>query len=220
MAQSLALFDHATRDDLRVFLERALRVGEAEVRLVSRDTVLAVYGCVQTAAGLLDQTPVVLVMRAVQLRAAPEVPVDATVQARSLLDRIARMGIIGLDLEVPEVRTNAAWAGVLPPIAGWQPLGALDVASLQQVATEGIQRVAAALPQNPGEAVARTVRNSVWSIPIAPGVPAIAAFAAESMGFTGADQTASLSQTQTWLRISTSRGHVLIRRGLRESELE
>ena len=41
MPATLSLADHATRDDLRIYLERLLRVGRSEVRIVARRDVLA-----------------------------------------------------------------------------------------------------------------------------------------------------------------------------------
>ena len=211
MTEPLLLIDHATRDDLRIFLERLTRVGQPEVRMVTRGQTLAVYGCTQMPRGIMDSVPVVLVMRAFALTTAPELPVDTTVQSRSVLDRIARLGIIGLALDTPDVTTIVSWAGVLPPQTGWSTLGAIDGSSLAQVAKEGITRVAALLPQDPGEAVVHTVRSSVWGMEIAPGVPAATAFAAESMGFLGGDEPLRLTRTQAWVRLSSDRGHVLVR---------
>ncbi|MHA3684580.1 hypothetical protein ACXR2T_10335 [Leucobacter sp. HY1910] len=210
MAATLALLDHATRDDLRIFLERLQRAGKPEVRMVTRGGVLAVYGCTQAPMGITDSVPVVLVMRAFALAHTPETPIDVTVQGRALLDRIARLGIIGLALELPDVPAMAAWTGVLPPAAGWEPAGAIDASSLSAVAEAGIARVAEALPQDPGEAVVHKVRASVWGAEVAPGVPAAAAFAAEALGFLG-EEPARVTRTLTWTRVSTGRGHVVIR---------
>lgn len=210
MAATLAFSDHATRDDLRVFLERLQRAGKPEVRMVTHGATLAVYGCTQAPLGITDTVPVVLVMRAFALASEPETPVDATVQGRAMLDRIARLGIIGLSLEMPDVPAMAAWAGVLPPVSGWTPAGAIDAASLTKVAEDGISRVAELLPQDPGEAVVHKVRASVWGAEIAPSVPAAAAFAAETMGFV-AQQPVRVSKSLTWTRLTTERGHVVVR---------
>ncbi|MBK0421490.1 hypothetical protein JD292_05315 [Leucobacter sp. CSA2] len=211
MSGTLRLADHATRDDLRILLERLQRVGEPEVRIVTRGDVLAVYGCTQAPRGITDPVPVVLVMRAFALASAPEAPVDETVLGRSLLDRIARMGIIGLDLDVPDVTAMAAWSGVLPPVSEWQAAGAIDAGSLRTVAEQGITRVAEALPADPGEAVVLKVRASVWGAEIAPGIPAAAAFAAESMGFLGDDEPVRVTRSLTWTRLTSGRGHVVVR---------
>lgn len=221
MAATLLLADVATRDDLRIFLERLLRVGQAEVRLVSRGSTLAVYGCTQMPRGITDPVPVVLVMRAFALaeQPAPGVDtaeidtggVDVTVQARAILDRIARLGIVGRSLDLPDVTVMAAWAGVLPPTSGWEANGSVDGGSLAKVAAEGIERVASLLPADPGEAVVQKVRASVWGAEIAPGLPAAAAFAAETLGFLGGDEAVRRSRSLTWTRLTTDRGHVLVR---------
>ncbi len=211
MGATLQLADHATRDDLRIFLERLQRAGQDEVRLVTRGAVLAVYGCTQAPRGITDTVPVVLAMRGFALAEPAAEDLDETVQGRALLDRIARLGIIGLALEMPDVTAMAAWAGVLPPVSGWSAAGALDTASLGEVAREGISRVAAALPEDPGEAVVHKVRASVWGAEIAPGIPAAAAFAAEALGFLDAAEPVRVSRSLTWTRLSTPRGHVLVR---------
>lgn len=219
MTTQLDFLDHPTRDDMRVFLERLQHSGQPDVRLLTRGDALAVFGCTQAPAGLLDPVPVVLVMRAFALRprtdadpqASARTPVDITVPGRALLDRFARMGVLGLGLELPEVSSTAAWAGVLPPTGGWQPTGVIDGASLRAVAQQGSERVAAALPADAGEPLVRQVRHSVWSAEVAPGVPAAAAFAAEVVGFLQEEPRVALSRTLTWTRLSTSRGEVLVR---------
>lgn len=211
MGATLQLADHATRDDLRIFLERLQRAGQDEVRLVTRGAVLAVYGCTQAPRGITDTVPVVLAMRGFALAEPAAEDLDETVQGRALLDRIARLGVIGLALEMPDVTAMAAWAGVLPPVSGWSAAGALDTASLGEVAREGISRVAAALPEDPGEAVVHKVRASVWGAEIAPGIPAAAAFAAEALGLLDAAEPVRVSRSLTWTRLSTPRGHVLVR---------
>lgn len=194
-----------------MYLERLQRVGQAEVRLLTRGSVLAVFGCTQAPAGLMDEAPVVLVLRSFELAEPPASQLDTTVFGRAVLDRIARMGPVGLVLDLPDTEVTAAWAGVLPPAGGWQPEGAIDAGSLGSVASQGIDLVAKALPDNPGEALVRKVRASVWGAEVAPGVPAAAAFAAEAMGFLRDEPLVALAHTRTWTRLGTSRGQVLIR---------
>jgi len=201
----------ATRDDLRIFLQRLLRAGEPEVRMASSGAALAVYGCTQPPRGIMDSAPVVLVMRALELAEPPAVAIDATVQARALLDRLARLGPVGRAFEVPEIPAFAAWAGVLPPVSGWRGVGAFDAASLRAVAADGIARVAAALPEQPGEAVVQRVRAEVWDTEVPEGIPAAAAFAAETMGFLADERHVRVMASSAWRRLSTQRGHVLIR---------
>ncbi|MBK0419188.1 hypothetical protein JD276_09095 [Leucobacter sp. CSA1] len=210
MNETLSLADPASRDDLRTFLERLQRVGQPEVRMVTRGRTLAVYGCTQAPRGITDAVPVVLAMRAYSLSEEPSAPADATVTGRALLDRIARLGIAGTELDVPDMPAMAAWAGVLPPVSGWRAEGSLDAASLRRVAEEGIARVSDLLPADPGEAVVHRVRSSVWGSEIAPGVPAAAAFAAEALGFLDSAPV-RLARSLTWTRLSSDRGHVVVR---------
>ncbi|MFV0433251.1 MAG: hypothetical protein ACK5LO_04640 [Leucobacter sp.] len=216
MSETLLLADHPTRDDLRIFLERLQRAGHGEVRVTTRGNTLAVFGCTQAPMGITDEVPVVLVMRAFALSDPPEEPVDETVPGRALIDRIARLETARLvstrlGLEVPDATSMAAWAGVLPPVTGWTPVGAIDPSSLTAVAAEGIGRVAELLPQDPGEAVVRRVRKEVWGEEISPGLPAAAAFAAEAMGFLRGDDPVRMAKSLTWTRLTTLRGHVLVR---------
>lgn len=211
MTTQIRLLDHATRDDLRVYLERLQLSGHAEVRVLVEGQTMAVFGCTQAPAGLLDSVPVILVLRSFAVAEPVSTPLDATFSGRALLDRLARMGLLGLDLELPENQVNVAWAGVLPPRSGWRASGAIDAASLSAVASQGIARVAEALPDQPGDAIVRQVRAGVWGVEVAPGIPAGAAFAAESMGFLRDESVARVSHTLTWARISTSRGHVMVR---------
>lgn len=105
----------------------------------------------------------------------------------------------------------AAWAGVLPPVSGWRAAGVVDASSLASVAAEGIGRVAALLPDDPGEAVVQRVRAAVWGAEVAPGLPAAAAFAAEAMGLLRDEDPVLVSRSLTWTRLTTARGHVLVR---------
>lgn len=208
---SLTFTGTADLDDLRRYLQRLERAGSPEVRLLSRGGVLAVYGCTQAPRGLTDGIPVVLVMRGWSLAEAPAEPVDVTVLARSLLDRLARLGEGDHSLDLPDVTAMAAWTGVLPPLSGWQPAGELEAESVARVAREGSERVAAALPDNPGDAVVHKVRSSVWGLEMAPGIPAAAAFAAETMGFLNGAETLRVSRSVTWVRLSSGHGHVIVR---------
>lgn len=209
----MQLIDRRSREDVLVFLRRLARVGEPQLRLVTSGAVLGFFGCTQTPMSLLDETSLVLVTRGVRLAATPAQQLDATVELRALIDRLVRLRGEDSLVELPANQVSAPWAGVLPPRAGWQAAGVLDAASLRSVAAAGIERVAAALPAQPGEAVVRRVRAEVWGSEIAPGgVPAAAAFAAESLGFLRDEQAVRLSVTPHWLRLASQRGQVLVRR--------
>ena len=211
--QTLRLADQATRDDLQNYLGRLVRLGEPEVRLQSRGQALAVYGCTQAPAGLMDDAPVVLVMRAFPLADAPAATVDTVVEVRALTDRLARAES-GLTLALPDMTVSAAWAGVLPPVGGWEARGAIDAGSLAVVAAEGMARVAENVPADAGDPVVQKVRRAVWGSEIAPGIPAAAAFAAEGLGFLAGTDRIELSGSRSWTRLSGRNGHVILRRGV------
>ncbi|MFO7691202.1 MAG: hypothetical protein R6W83_11735 [Cryobacterium sp.] len=238
MSQTLSFADSPSLDDLQVYLKRAARVEDGAVRLIASGNVLLVYSAILYRRGLLDQSPTVLGLRTFALD--EPLTLDTVVTVRSLLDRIARVvagprhGAGPVELAVPFETTTVSWAGISPPRSGWQPLGEMDVAVLEAAARSGIDEVAAAIPSGTGEALVQKVRSTVWSQPIdaleyiedpaQPGlpagsgdgpvrgaVPAGAGFAAVSLGFLAADERVQLFRSGSWLRLSTSRGHVLVK---------
>lgn len=226
MTLTLTFRDTATSEDLRVYLERLQRFGEPEVRLVSRGSTLAVFGCTQAPSSLLDTAPVVLAVRGFELDpGTSRVPIDFTVGVRPLLDRLARADAqrgssgSGHDparahpptLPLPPETGTGAWAGVLPPRQGWSAAGVIDGVSLAQVAEDGMARIAEAAPRQAGDPAVRQLRREVWGAAIAPGVPAAAAFALETMGFLRGEQHVRVARSQTWTRLDTSRGQILVR---------
>ena len=77
--------------------------------------------------------------------------------------------------------------------------------------------VAAAVPENPGQALVDRVRTEVWGRPITghDHLPAGAAFATESLGFlgddAGADEQLQQFASGAWLRLTSRLGHVLVK---------
>ncbi|MEZ5190062.1 MAG: hypothetical protein R2717_03650 [Schumannella sp.] len=224
MSRSFFLDDASALDDLQVFLSRAARIEEGSVRLIAGSGVLAVYVAVLSPAGLTDETPTVLGLRTVALRAGEDGTTesfDAVVPIRSLLTRVEAAQARSLAGPVPgpirvsvpiEVNT-VVWAAISPPRGGWHPLSAVSPATLDAIARAGIDEVAAAVPEGAGESIVRRVRSEVWGRPI-PGiehVPAGAAFAALGLGFLGEDDV-RVFETGPWTRLTTRRGHVLVRR--------
>lgn len=229
MTQTVHLADRATRDDLQNFLQRLARLGEPEVRMQVRGSALAVYGCTQMPAGITDDAPLVLAMRAFEVTAAVDdtdaedaaaaglaasISVDTVVEVRALTDRLARLEGDDTELSLPDTTVSAAWAGVMPPLAGWEPVGAIDAGSLAVVAAEGMARVAAAVPTDAGDPVVKRVRREVWGSEVAPGIPAAAAFAAEGLGFLAGVDRLRVATSRAWTRLSGPNGHVLLRRSL------
>lgn len=209
---TFTLADAPSLDDLHVFLSRATRVEDGSVRLIAGSGVLAVYCSVFTPAGILDESATVLGLRTLAL--SEPATFDAVVPLRSLVQRVERAQAeasthVGLPMEV----NTATWAAISPPRGGWQPVGEVAPALLDATARSGIRDVAAAVPDGAGELIVRKVRGEVWGKPI-PGaehLPAAAAFAAFALGFLG-DDPVRVYDTGPWTRLSTQRGHVLVKR--------
>jgi len=218
MVQQITLADSLSLGDLHTYLQRAGRVEDGSVRLVAGSGILAVYTAILYPRGILDESPTVLGLRTFALDDDEEF--DAVVPMRSLVDRIVRArGEMGDDesrpvsmSRPPEVNT-VTWAGISPPRGGWRPLGRTDAATLESSARAGIEEVAAAVPTGTGEQLVQRVRSEVWGrgIPGLEYIPSGAAFAAFSLGFLG-DDVVSLFETGPWTRLSSRRGHVLVRR--------
>ncbi|KQO62986.1 hypothetical protein [Curtobacterium sp. Leaf261] len=120
----------------------------------------------------------------------------------------------GIVIELPLQVNTVTWAAISPPRGGWVPLPDLDVTVLRDQARVGIAEVAETVPTASGDAVVRRVRSEVWGRPIAQSehVPAGAAFAAESLGFLRDGDRVRLFETGPWSRLTTTRGHVLVKR--------
>ncbi len=220
MSQSFSLVDALAVADLQTYLSRAARVEEGSVRLIAGSGVLAVYTAILYPRGLLDQTPTVLGLRTFATRA--DATFDAVVPVRSLLDRLARVReqaeasgeqgeqVVRLPLEVSTV----TWAGISPPRGGWRRVGEAPFEVLEATAKAGIAEVAEAVPTGTGEQLVQRVRAEVWGRPIdgLEYVPAGAAFAAESLGFLDPAEPVVILETGPWTRLTTRRGHTLVRR--------
>ena len=218
MSQSFSLSDSLSLGDLQVYLQRAGRVEDGSVRLVSAAGVLAVYTAILYPRGLLDSSPTVLGLRTFAL--TEPVELDVVVPVRSLLDRLVRLAAAVTDAEAPVSVTvplqvsSVTWAGITPPRGGWTPQGSTSAAVLESAARDGIAEVASVIPTGTGEQIVQRVRSEVWGRPIdaLDFVPAGAGFAAVSLGFLSADEPVQLFETGPWTRLSTARGHILVRR--------
>lgn len=219
MAQQLTLADSLSLGDLHTYLQRAGRVEDGSVRLVAGSGILAVYTAILYPRGILDESPTVLGLRTFAL--ADDEEFDSVVPMRSLVERIVRArGEVGEDDDSrpvsmsrpPEVNT-VTWAGISPPRGGWRPLGTTDAATLETAARAGIDEVAEAIPAGTGEQLVQRVRSEVWGRGVegVEYIPTGAAFAAYSLGFLGDDEV-KLFETGPWTRLSSRRGHVLVRR--------
>jgi len=218
MSHTLSLADSLSLDDLQVFLARAARVEGGSVRLIVGSGVLAVYVAVLYPAGLLDETPTVLGLRTFALTTKDQF--DIVVPLASLQERLSRLQGAETDRAAPvtvtlpiEVNTMT-WSAISPPRGGWRMLGDADHARFESTATAGIEEVASAIPTGTGEQLVRQVRREVWGRPIAglEHIPAGGAFAAHALGFLAPDDAVRVYETGPWTRLTTKRGHVLIKR--------
>lgn len=216
MNQPITLADRPSLDDLHTYLSRAARVEDGSVRLIAGKGVLAVYTAIIYPRGLLDDSPTVLGLRTYAL--ADREAFDAVVPLRSLLERIAYVrDSAGVDGPVaigrPHEVSTVTWAGISPPRGGWAAHGDAAPALLEAAARAGIDEVAASIPAGTGEQLVQRVRGEVWGQPVAgvEHVPAGAAFAAFSLGFLSNDAV-QIFETGPWTRLTTQRGHVLVRR--------
>ncbi|HEU5223639.1 MAG TPA: hypothetical protein VFU07_08160 [Candidatus Lumbricidophila sp.] len=217
MASQLVLADGQSLGDLHTYLKRAQRLEDGSARLIGDHGVLAAYTPVLYPRGLSDDLPTVLGLRTFAV--VGQDSLDVVVPIRSLIDRVEYLVDVlernaeapGL-LELPHEVASITWAGISPPRGGWRAVGTVDPAELTSVAKAGIDEVAAALPSGTGEQLVHRVRSEVWGAPMAKHefLPAGAAFAAFSLGFLGDDEIA-VYETGPWMRLSTRRGHVLVR---------
>ena len=224
MSDTLTLASAHDVADLQTFLQRAERLGCALTRLSASGSHLVALVCVLEKQGLLDTHPHVLGLRVVELSDVGGVKVDdapadgskvdALVETRAVLDRLARAVSLNDDsLEIPVTQPRAPWAGSTPPRSGWQPVGTVPSARFVDVARAGIDEVAAA--NGLGTNIVTEVRRTVWSrlVDDIPGVVSGLAFASFGLGFVvdGDDDEVRVTSQGSWIRATTRRGIVLAR---------
>ncbi len=208
MSVNLTLPSEQDASDLTVFLERAAKLGCEHVRLIGVGTVLAAYVGVLVPSGLLDTAPTVLGLRVFER--GDSVTVDAVVTIRGMLDRLARPE---LTFALPVAESGIAWAGVSAPRGGWESVGAVSASELEAIARAGIDEIAGS--NGLGTIIVTRARRDVWGRPISSD-PAMtqfvagAAFAAFGLGFLGEDEPL-LTRSAKWMRLTTARGHILVR---------
>ena len=214
MNTSFTLTSSLAAQDLSVLLGRALRLDEAgAVRLIADSGVLAVYVAVITPKGLLDRGPTVLGLRTFALS---DGGFDVVVPIGSMQVRVdaalASAADGAVSIGVPAAVNTVVWSAISPPRGGWQRMAPVDAAGFAAAARAGIEEVATAIPEGTGEQIVHRVRSEVWGRPLpeADHLPAGAAFALESLGFL-ADDPVQQFAAGPWIRLSTARGHVLVK---------
>lgn len=241
MSQSFSLVDTLAVADLQTYLSRAARVEEGSVRLIAGSGVLAVYTAILYQRGLLDETPTVLGLRTFATGGDVEfdvvVPIrsllDRVARVREAAEAAATEAAgteaagteaaepsgdaqpAGpLEIRLPLEVSTVTWAGISPPRGGWNKVGDTTSELLSATAQAGVAEVAEAVPTGTGEQLVQRVRAEVWGRPIEglEYIPAGAGFAADSLGFLGPDEPVTIHETGRWTRLTTRRGHTLIRR--------
>ena len=196
--------------DLATYLGRARKANpDGAVRLHVVGGLLVTTVAVIEGSGLLGQGTV-LGMRVVPIGAAGAV--DSTVSIASVADRLARRDVSST-LSVPPATVRAAWAGLTPPRDGWEPVGKLAAEVVESIARQGIADIAQGASAGAGGQAVEALRRRVWGS-MSDTVPPIAAglaFAAHVLGFLTPDEPVPVATHGRWTRLSTPRGHVLVR---------
>lgn len=218
LPDALQLADPETMSDLRTFLARARTVEDGQARLQVVGAALAVYVPVLAQEAIGSTVPTVLGLRVAKLSSSTADGFVAVYELGALTDRLARVGDADTSLPLPPAESRAAWAGITPPLAGWETLGEYDDDALAAEAEAGMHAVAEALPPNAGRPVLETVRGRIWSAACQAGaddvnLPLGAAFAAESLGFLRPGARSRLYGQGRWQRLTSSGGHTLVRQG-------
>jgi hypothetical protein len=237
VARGLRLADAREAAGLAAFLARLLRYDRAAVvRLQTAGQALAVFGRMP----LGDPAP--LAVRPARL-AAPE-PLDVTLAAGQLLDALEALRQAGdgdrggdpavaAELSLPPGVTGPAWAGLLPPRSGWQPVAELRAAGVVAAVSAAVAEFRARAGGGsdtadaggasgvPVAAVAGegadAVADRLWSRPLEPvgGLPLRAAHAAQVLGFLVGAERLTVHRHQAWLRLTTPGGSIAVRRAAR-----
>ncbi|MEV8272594.1 hypothetical protein [Microbacterium sp. NPDC077184] len=207
MSPRLMFPDPLAVADVLTFSGRAAALGDGNVRLKAENGVLVLSSAPLAPRTLLDTTPTVLGMRAVEVDA--ELVCDLVVDAAALAADAGDSRAIVL----PETARTAPWAGISAPAGGWTRIGALPASVLAARAQWGIAAVAESMPADPGEDIVHTVRAAVWGesdtalLDVARGC----AFAAFALGFIAGEEEVAVRTAGPWTRLSFARGHVLVR---------
>ncbi len=211
MASTLVFRDADSAADALTFAQRAAPISDGLIRLRAEGGVLAITAAALAPTGLMDQAPTIVGMRVAAVD--PELICDLVIEASGLAQTHT-----ATELSLPESGTSAAWAGISPPRRGWIREGGIHAQQLAARAQWGIAEVAQTTPTSAGEDIVNAVRSRVWgaSDPELSFQPRGVAFAAHAFGFVGGEETAGVFRSGSWVRVSLRRGHVLVRRTVRE----
>ncbi|WP_354642636.1 hypothetical protein [Kitasatospora camelliae] len=209
----LDLADTGEAADLTAFLARLLRFDRAAV--VRLQAVPAVEGGgVLAAFGRLPLgSSGVLAIRTARL-AGIERALDATVSAGQLLEAVDEpAGTVA----VPPPVTGPAWAGLLPPRTGWQPVAEPAADRVFPELMAGVREFKRRTEEVPEHhrtrQVVDAIADEIWSRPleVVPDLPLRAAHAAYAIGFLRPAGRLTVHRAGGWLRLSAAAGSVVLR---------
>ena len=193
------------------------------MRLIAGSGVLAVYTAILYPRGLLDQTPTVLGLRTFAIRRATPSSTRSCRSGRcsTALARVARDARAARAEPTGRSRCACRWRCPRSPGRASRRRGA-DGERSARPTSDLLQRRAGGHRRG-RRGRADRARASSWSAGPRRGVgppdrrprvrsDAAPAFAAESLGFLGDDEPVTIHETGTWTRLTTRRGHILVRR--------
>ncbi len=204
---------------LRAYLVRLVGLDDrGAVRVQGAATVLGVWG-----GPPLD----VVTLRPVALAGPLAEPLDATVSAQRLLERLDAVAPEGaprdappevsepVPVELPAAVPGPAWAGLLPPRGGWRQLAAVPAASVHDAVRMGVESFRRRVDLLPVDARPRAaleaVAAEIWARPVVAGVPLRAAHAAELTGLLSREGEVRALESGPWVRLACPGGSVALR---------
>lgn len=212
-SEALIFDDTASVQDLASLISRAKSIEDDAAQMVARGHALAVYVPVLVPTSLGGGEFTILGMRVHRL--AEPAQLVACYSLAAIQDRLARMAETNCEFALPPVQVHPQWAGIQVPVSGWDAVAKIDDAVLAEAARSGITAVADAIPENPGKPVISQVRQRIWASTLPesnPELPLGSAFAMETLGFLTTDGHSTVYRNGSWLRLTSARGHVLVRR--------
>jgi hypothetical protein len=142
------------------------------------------------------------------------VKLDVTVAAGELLEGVDEAAET---VTVPDVVTGPPWAGVLPPRGGWEAFAEVPADAVRAVASAAVgefrERAEQLGERERTRAALDELAEDIWSRPLGrTEVPLRAAHAAHALGFLRGEDPVNLLRVDSWLRLRTPSGSVVVRR--------
>jgi hypothetical protein len=209
MTNTIRFLDQRDIADLSSYLTRARKLDDDGcVKFRAFGDILAVYVSPIFSGSLMGDGPTVLGLRTMKIE---KTELDSTFTIASIQERLASPAIEGMQLELPQESTRAAWSGVTPPRQDWEESGTVSQAQISQWAKDGIAEVANTLPSSVGSSIAAKVRLGIWgkTVSLEFHLPGAAAFAMAGLGFMQKDEEIKVYTAKGWVRLSSAHGHVL-----------